>query len=73
MKVWIEVPKQANEKEAQETCAKLNQMLERLGDGKPRHDEFFYTRRDGLCYGGDFGYVTLPDNGHWFNLDYLGR
>lgn len=36
---------------------------------------FVYEHKRGLDYAIDngAGFVTLNDNGHWFNLDYLGR
>lgn len=61
---------------AAEQCRLANNMLARLADpvDLPLRDTFFWSEHERVyCYGGHNGYVTLPDNGHWLNLDYLGR
>lgn len=70
-RIWIELDKPDSGAMALEQCELANRMLAKLGD--PRGEKFFFSARDGYCYGGDMGYETLPDRGKWFNLDYLGR
>lgn len=76
-RIWIELDKPTNKAHAEEQCRLANNMLKRL-KGSPNDDtgEFFYTEHKGrkrYAFGGPMGYVDLPDNGHWLNLDYLGR
>jgi hypothetical protein len=73
-KVWIELPKPINEADAEEICAKANRMMARLGNTSG--NQFFRMQLHGsmkYCWGGDMGYSELPDGGHSFSLDYLGR
>jgi hypothetical protein len=71
-RIWIELDKPLNKEHALTICAKANRMMARLGDMSG--NAFFWDEKDNaFCYGGDMGYMGLPDRGHWFNLDYLGR
>lgn len=69
-RVWIELDVPRNEQHAKEICTKANNMLTRLGTTSGR--QFFWMEGQ-YCFGGDMGYVDLPDRGTWFNLDYVGR
>lgn len=84
-KIWIELEHPSTLQDAtaagrldfaNEQCRLANNMLTRLADPAhlPLRDTFFYSAHE-RCYGygGHMGYVTLPDHGHWLNLDYLGR
>ena len=71
-RVWIELERPRNTEHAALIAEKANRMLARLGVTGGR--EFFWDEHDRCwCFGGDMGYVTLTDNGTWFNLDYMGR
>jgi hypothetical protein len=58
-----------------------NNLLRRLNpEGSPHGTEdgthFWWSERDyqyALTLGSHGGYITLSDNGHWFNLDHFGR
>ena len=71
-RVWIELERPRDAKHAALIAKKANSMLNRLGVTGGR--EFFWDEHDRCwCFGGNMGYVTLSDNGTWFNLDYMGR
>lgn len=71
-KIWIELDEPKDAEHAKAMCYQANNMLHRLGDTGGR--EFWWDVKERqYCFGGDMGYVTLPDRGTWFNLDYLGR
>lgn len=73
-RIWIELEKPLNAEHGNKIASLANNMLRRLGDGKLPESTFWWDARDRCyCYGGDAGYVTLSENGTWFNLDYLGR
>ena len=68
-KVWIEFETVPPKDEA---VKRMNKMLERFGI------DMYFSIRDGfdLYINEKFGVQAskkLPDNGDWFNLDYLGR
>ena len=73
--IWIElnnkVPNDVKPRAWRELqCALANSMLKRLGIS---NREFFLGSDLSYRFGSYNGYVDLPDNGHWFDLDYLGR
>lgn len=71
--VWIELEKPTSDDHAADIVTLANNMLQRL-NGKEPQNIFWWDGKDKCyCYGGEDGYVTLSDRGHWFNLDYLGR
>lgn len=71
-RVWIEMDRPRDAAHADAICDKANRMLERLGVADTHR--FWYHDREAIyCLGGQAGYVTLSDRGHWFNLDFLGR
>lgn len=72
-KVWIELPKPKDADEAADIVTFANNMLHRL-NGKEPSNLFWWDGKDRCyCYGGEDGYNSLSDNGHWFNLEYVGR
>lgn len=74
-RVWIELDKPKDKEHAEKQCRLANNMLKRLCV-KPEDmtSKFFYSEHSRTyCFGGDYGYIELPDHGHWFNLDSLGR
>ena len=68
-KIWIELDRPKDKLHAIEQCRLANLMLARLGVDTNK-DKFFASKR-GYCFGGAFGYLELPDCGHWFSLDFL--
>lgn len=73
-RVWIELDVPKDKDNAQAICKSANQMLGKLvpGLGSPSVGAFFLSGHGCYCFGGDFGYEELEDNGKWFNLDTLG-
>lgn len=71
-KVWLEIEKGIGEAERAESVRLMNKLLDRLnvGGNEPGTSRFFLMD-DELCYGSDSGYVSCPDNGHYFSLKYL--
>ncbi|MDO8839628.1 MAG: hypothetical protein Q7V31_11935 [Parvibaculum sp.] len=80
-RVWIELDKITSPEQAEEACALVNRMLDRLcelddgpDEGQPNRQRFWYhSEKNCYCYGGVGGYTEQTDRGAWFNLDYLGR
>lgn len=70
-RIWIELDKPSSKAHAEEQCRLANNMLAKLGKKGPQ--KFFWLPGSGYCYGDDSGYNDLPDNGTWFNLDWLGK
>lgn len=71
-RIWIELPVPTTKERGDELAAKVNAMLAKLGC--PKGHGFFWSsndRRPGWCIEQGMGYLTCPDNGHWFNLNYL--
>lgn len=48
-------------------------LLGRGGAVIPLVEPYQPKDRAVYCYGGDFGYTILENNGRWFSLDYFGR
>jgi hypothetical protein len=70
-RIWIELERPKDQTHADQIAKLANNVLRKIGDGTR---EFFWDSKDHIwCIGGDMGYVTLSDNGEWFNLDYLGK
>ena len=71
-RVWIEMESGTLE-EMQERAAAANRMMNKLGI---TFDTFWVHEKD-HCYcvnqSANGGYQTMEDNGHWFNLDFLGK
>lgn len=75
-KVWIELERPRDEEHGKQIAALANNMLKRLikPEDQPNMREFFWDAKDHIwCIGNDNGYITLSDNGEWFNLDYIGQ
>jgi hypothetical protein len=69
-RIWIELDREAEDKEEQ--CRLASLMMQKLGVTEGY--EFFWSKSDRrFCWGGGTGYTTLTDNGNWFNLDYLAE
>jgi len=75
MGVWIELQEPSDKFTAQEICDSANNMLKKLGVNsnpfwvnKERKYGTHYIHRQS---DGQFSY--MEDNGHWFNLEYLGK
>lgn len=68
-KIWIELDKPKDKLHATEQCRLANLMLARLGVDTTKEE--FFVSNHGYCFGGNFGYLDLPDRGHWFSLDFL--
>lgn len=74
-RIWIELDKPKNDAHGQEQVRLANNMLRRLLDmpkGEPPTVYFEYAGGK-YHYGNITGTIELADNGHWMNLDYLGR
>jgi hypothetical protein len=73
-KIWIELERPRDEAHAQQIASLANNVLRKLNASNNGEREFFWDARDRIwCLGGDMGYMTLSDNGEWFNLDWLGK
>lgn len=72
-KVWIELPRPNNADEAADIVTFANNMLHRLNGKEPQNTFWWDNRENCYCYGGEDGYNSLSDSGHWFNLEYIGR
>lgn len=75
-RIWIELERTSDKAFNDEQARLANNMLQRLqpDPSKPLESTFYFSMHHGTyCFGGHNGYVDLPDNGHWLNLDYLGR
>jgi len=72
-RIWIELDVPANNADAELQCTLANNMLKRLVPSG--QFEFWWHENDCMyCLStGPMGYHTLPDRGHWFNLDSLGK
>ena len=72
-RIWFELELDPDQ-EVCDTRAKLaTNILRKIGDSI---SVFWYNRtKGGYCLTLDEagGFVELEDNGHWFNLDHLGR
>jgi hypothetical protein len=74
-RVWIELDPPLNTEHAEHLCALANTMLARLNGADSELAWQFGWDAERRCYtyGGHMGSLDLPDRGHWFRLDYLGR
>lgn len=70
-RVWIELDPPSSKEQGDERAAMATNMLRRLGVERSRF--WWSTREARYCYGDEMGYVSLSDNGHWLNLEFLGR
>lgn len=75
-RVWIELDKVDNFKDAKENCELANQMLSKLGVNenykffavkKQKYTHTFYNFSEGHSF------TELDDRGKWFDLSYLGK
>lgn len=78
--VWIELKPKAETVEAyKEACAALNRMMDRIvkpaASSKNGYRFEYWEEQEIFVYleGEAGGFYELPDRGHWFNLDYMGR
>lgn len=68
MKVWIELERPADEAQGIEYAEKYNAMLKKLGI---KSIEFYWSEPDRewwKAYTSGAGYVTMVDNGEWFDM-----
>lgn len=73
-RVWIELERPSNEQHAAQIVTLANNMLRRLSGENVLQQEFGWDEGERqYWWGGPMGAQVLLDNGHWFNLDYLGR
>lgn len=74
-RVWIELEPSEDEAMCRERAEACRRMLLRLGveesAGIPA--VFWDQRRECYCFAQGGGYFEGVDNGHWYNLDFLGR
>jgi len=70
--VWLEFEPPRDKEHALEVCKLGTALLRKLG-AAPGVELFLDERHMLYCYGGDMGYFTLTDHGHWFNLEYMAR
>jgi len=71
-KVWIELDRPRDEAHAEQIAELINKVMRKIEPTNTR--EFFWDAKERVwCIGDAMGYVTLNDNGEWFNLDYLGK
>src|SRR4051812_12999243 len=69
-RIWIELERPTTKEQGEERARLATTMLRRLG---VQQKSIFWDGHEGrYCYGDAMGYLTLSDDGHWFNLDYLG-
>jgi hypothetical protein len=73
-RVWIELEYPADSKEGDIRAARASALLSRLGH---YYENTFWwnSRISKYCVTIDSGggFLECNDNGHWFNLDHLGR
>lgn len=73
-RVWIELEQPADDADAAEIVAEVNNMLQRLKRPNDYIRQFGWdTKRKQFTYGDDMGYENLVDRGKWLSLTYLGR
>lgn len=73
-RIWIELERPANNSLGHARAELASRMLVRLGSNIK--DAFWWNEeKQTYCITLDVGgsYQELEDNGHWFNLDFLGR
>ena len=72
-RIWLELELDPDQEVCNTRAALATNVLRRLGN---TISDFWYNQTKG-CYcftsASDGGFTELEDNGHWFNLDYLGR
>jgi hypothetical protein len=74
LRIWVELDKPKDAKQALLVVEKANRMLERLKKPGDVCGEFGWDDKRYLYdYGTDMGRETLVDHGKWFSLDYFGR
>lgn len=71
-RVWIELPVPSSEEQAAQIQAQINAMLDKLGD-RQGWGFWWNTKHQMWEWAGPMGGSLLPDNGHWFNLNYLSK
>jgi hypothetical protein len=77
-RVWIELerpayamPEAERNALADKRAALCSVLIERLCGAK---DYCFWNSKDQrYCFGGQMGFYVATDDGHWFNLDHMGR
>lgn len=72
MRVWIELDRPVDKADGDKRAQLATNILRRCGDP---YSKFWWNERRGLyCITIDSGgsYKECIDNGHWFNLEYLG-
>lgn len=72
-RVWIELDRPTSDEEGHLRAQLASTMLTRLGS--PIKQTFWWhEKKECYCVTLDTGgsYQELQDNGHWFNLDFLG-
>jgi hypothetical protein len=72
-KVWIELPRPESQERGEELAIKANRLLNKLGTDSVK---FYWDHEDRywwLILNNDSGYITLSDNGHWFDLDRITK
>ena len=79
-RVWIEIEKDADADINRERAAMMTRLLKRLAaDDDPSPARIQFAAEHKKFPGGVYivfwgqGFKYLPDNGEWFNLEYLGR
>lgn len=70
-RIWIELSKPKSDAHGLEQVRLANNMLRRMNEA-PLEVWFEYSGGK-YHFGNHMGTVELVDNGHWLNLDYLGR
>jgi len=72
-RVWIELELHPDDAVCEARAAALSQLLHKLGSAPDRVWWDSRSHRYSLTIDDGGSYITLADNGHWFNLDYLAK
>lgn len=70
-RVWIELERDSDDAVCEARAVALGRLLHKLGAAPDRVWWDSRSRRYSLTIDDAGSFVTLDDNGHWFNLDKL--
>jgi len=68
-KIWIELEKPTKET-GQLNVDVANELLARVAGEELSQKFIYFPYRNQYGFGGDYGYIDLPDRGTWFSFDF---